>query len=336
MAQDIQNTNAAEQDAFEQSQVILTPTQLVLKRFFRNKLAIVGLVILLVMALFCFIGPFLTSYGEYEIFYKHKETGAEVMSSTYSTLSAEERAMYEMNLKAPISKNHILGTDGDGRDVFTRLMYGGRISLQVGFCVVIIELILGVTMGGIAGYYGGKVDMIIMRLVEIFYCIPFLPLMLIVSSVTSAMKVAPEQKIYLLMLIMGVLNWAGVARLVRGQILSLREMDYMQAAESMGISVFRKIFKHLIPNVVPIIIVMATMDLGSVILTESTLSYLGIGLSFPYASWGNMINAVNSSVIMKNFLNIWIPPGICILLTVMAFNFVGDGLRDAFDPRMKR
>ena len=110
----------------------------------------------------------------------------------------------------------------------------------------------------------------------------------------------------------------------------------MQAAESMGISVFRKIFKHLIPNVVPIIIVMATMDLGSVILTESTLSYLGIGLSFPYASWGNMINAVNSSVIMKNFLNIWIPPGICILLTVMAFNFVGDGLRDAFDPRMKR
>jgi peptide/nickel transport system permease protein len=138
------------------------------------------------------------------------------------------------------------------------------------------------------------------------------------------------------MIVLGVLNWAGVARMVRGQILSLREMEYMQAAEAAGIRVHRKIFKHLVPNVMPIIIIMATMDIGSTILTESVISFLGVGISFPYASWGNMVNAVNSSIIMKNYLNIWMPPGICILLTVLAFNFIGDGLRDAFDPKMKR
>ena len=138
------------------------------------------------------------------------------------------------------------------------------------------------------------------------------------------------------MLIMGVFNWSGVARMVRGQILSIREMDYMQAAEACGLSTSRKIFKHLIPNVTPVIIVMTTMDLGGFILSESALSFLGVGLAFPYASLGNMVNAVNSSIIMKNYLNIWLPPGLLILFIVMAFNFIGDGLRDAFDPKMKR
>jgi len=138
------------------------------------------------------------------------------------------------------------------------------------------------------------------------------------------------------MLVMGVLYWAGVARMVRGQILSLREMEFMQAAEATGIRVSRKIFKHLVPNVMPIIIIIATMDLGGIILTESVLSYLGVGISFPYASWGNMVYSVTNSIILKNYLNIWLPPGICILLTVLAFNFIGDGLRDAYDPKMKR
>jgi peptide/nickel transport system permease protein len=138
------------------------------------------------------------------------------------------------------------------------------------------------------------------------------------------------------MLIMGVFNWASVARMVRGQILSVREMDYMQAAEAAGIRVSRKIYKHLIPNIMPVIIVMATMDLGGFILTESTLSFLGVGLAFPFASLGNMVNAVNNSIIMRNYINIWLPPGIMVLLLVMAFNFLGDGLRDAYDPKMKR
>jgi peptide/nickel transport system permease protein len=148
--------------------------------------------------------------------------------------------------------------------------------------------------------------------------------------------VSPRYKIYIIMFVMGVLYWAGVARMVRGQILSLREMEYMQATEATGISTSRKIFKHLVPNVMPIIIIIATMDLGGIILTESTLSFLGVGIAFPYASWGNMVTAVNDPIILRNFINIWTPPGICILLTVLAFNFIGDGLRDAYDPKMKR
>lgn len=329
---DIRLKNEQEQDEFEQSQVILSPGQLIVKRFLRNKLAVVGMITIIVMILFCFIGPFFSPYGEYDIFYIKKETGEELLMSD-KRISEDG---VTVNIKAPISSAHWLGTDADGRDVLTRIMYGGRISLTVGIVVVIVELLIGVTLGGIAGYYGGKIDMIIMRLVEIFISIPFIPIMLIFSAVMAGYQISPRYKIYIIMFVMGVLYWAGVARMVRGQILSLREMEYMQATEATGIRTSRKIFKHLVPNVMPIIIIIATMDLGGIILTESTLSYLGVGIAFPYASWGNMVNAVNNTIIMRNFLNIWLPPGICILLTVLAFNFIGDGLRDAYDPRMKR
>lgn len=330
---EVTQENQNEQDNFEQNQIILTPGQLVMKRFLKNKLAVLGLCIILSIAAFCVIGPFFSPYGEYEIFYINQSTGEEIRMSDTEGIKDPNVGVY---VKAPMSAAHPLGTDADGRDVLTRLMYGGRISLMFSIVVTVIELILGITLGGIAGYYGGKIDMIIMRLVDIFYCIPFFPLMLVTASLMSAFGVKPQMKIYILMLIMGVFNWSGVARLVRGQILSIREMDYMQAAEACGLSVYRKIFKHLIPNIMPVIIVMATMDLGSFILSESSLSYLGVGLAFPYASLGNMVNAVNSSIIMRNYLNIWLPPGILILLIVMAFNFIGDGLRDAFDPKMKR
>ncbi len=330
--EDLQKRNQKEQDEFEKNQVIMTPGQLVMKQFFRNKLACIGVGIIVVMVLFCGIGPFFSPYGEYEIFYIDSTTGEEVRMAE----GGVGRANMLVNIKAPISSKHWLGTDTDGRDVFTRLMYGGRISLTVGFVVVIVELAVGIILGGIAGYYGGIADMIIMRFVEIFYCIPFIPVMLIISSVMLGYGISPRHKIYFIMLVMGLLYWAGVARSVRGQILSLREMEYMQAAEATGLSTFRKIFKHLVPNIMPIIILIATMDIGSVILMESVMSYLGVGIAWPYASWGNMVTAVNQSVVMKNYLNIWLPPGLCILLTVLAFNFIGDGLRDAFDPRMKR
>jgi peptide/nickel transport system permease protein len=325
--------NQEEEDNFELNQIILTPGQLIMKRFFRNKLAVLGLCIILAISTFCFVGPMFSEYGEYEIFYINQSTGEEIRMVETDKLNGKNVGV---NVKAPISSSHGLGTDADGRDVLTRLMYGGRISLIFSVVVTFIELLLGVVLGGIAGYYGGKIDMLIMRLVDIFYCIPFFPLMLVTASLMSAFGVRPQSKIYFLMVIMGVFNWSGVARLVRGQILSIREMDYMQAAEACGLSVYRKIFKHLIPNVTPVIIVLATMDLGGFILSESALSYLGVGLSFPYASLGNMVNAVNSSIIMKNYLNIWLPPGLLILFIVMAFNFIGDGLRDAFDPKMKR
>ena len=331
-AEDTAAPNAAiELDELEEKRVFLTPGQMVMKRFFRNRLAVIGLVILVLMALFCFVGPVFSPYTETEIFYLDKETGEEIRMT-----ESERITDAVLNSKALPSAAHWLGTNEMGQDMFTRLMYGGRISLLVGFVVVAVEMLVGVSLGGIAGYYGGKVDMVIMRLVEIFVSIPFIPLMLILSSLLISLKVSPENKIYYTMFVMGIIYWAGVARMIRGNILSLREMEYMQAAEATGIRTSRKIFKHLIPNVMPIIIVMATMDLGGVILMESTMSFLGIGVGQPYASWGNMVSSVNDNVILRNFLNIWLPPGICILLTVLAFNFVGDGLRDAFDPKMKR
>ena len=316
-----------------ESKKILSPGQLVLRRFMKNKLAIAGIVIIVLTVLFCFIGPFFSPYGEYEIFYIDTNTGEEI--SMYDT-EAIKRPGVGVNVRAPISKSHWLGTDADGRDVFTRLMYGGQISLQFGIAVTAIELIIGILLGALAGYYGGFVDMLIMRLVEVFYCIPFLPMMLIVSAFMMALGIRPEDKIYYLMVFMGVFNWAGVARMVRAQMLSIRETEYMYAAKAAGLSVPRQILRHMLPNAIPIIIVMATMDLGGFILTESTLTYLGVGLAFPYASLGNMVNAVNKSVIMRNYLNIWLPPGLFILAIVMAFNFIGDGLRDAFDPKGRR
>ena len=234
------------------------------------------------------------------------------------------------------SKEHLLGTDRHGMDMLTRLMYGGRVSLVIGFVVVIIEVVLGIILGGISGYFGGWVDMLIMRIVDIFYCIPSTPIIIILGAAMDEMHVDPKIRMLYLMLLLGFLGWPGIARMVRGQILSLREQEFMTATEACGIRVSRRIFRHLIPNVIPQLIVIATMGLGSVILTEATLSFLGLGVKFPFASWGNIINDVNNTFVLTNFWFIWIPAGICLLLTVLAFNLVGDGLRDAFDPKMKR
>ena len=312
----------------------LTPGQMVLKRFMRNKLAIFGIGLILFMAIFSLIGPFLSPYGEYTIFFE--KDGVEFNSDDNQSEHQYSDDGVRVLVKAPPSKSHWLGTDTDGRDILTRLMYGGRVSLLVGFVVIVIELALGVTLGGVAGYYGGRVDSVIMRIVDIFYCIPTLPILLILSSVMITMQVPQNYKIYGLMISLGFLGWSSIARLVRGQILSLREQEFMASAEAIGLRAGKKIFRHLMPNVLPQLIVNATLRLGSVILLESTLSYLGIGVPFPLASWGNMVNTVTDPVIMRNYMNIWVPPGICILITVMGFNFIGDGLRDALDPRMKR
>ena len=234
------------------------------------------------------------------------------------------------------SAKHWLGTDKYGMDMLTRLMYGGRVSLMIGFIVIIIETVLGVILGGIAGYFGGWVDNLIMRLVDIFYCIPSMPIILILGAAMDQQRVEPGKRLIYLMLILGILGWAGIARLVRGQILSLREQEFMTATEACGISVKSRIFKHLIPNVIPQLIVNCTMGLGSVIITEATLSFLGLGVKFPFASWGNIISDVNNTHVLTNYWWVWIPAGLLLLLTVLAFNLAGDGLRDAFDPKMKR
>ena len=234
------------------------------------------------------------------------------------------------------SAQHWLGTDRNGMDMLTRLMYGGRVSLVIGFIVEAISTILGIIMGGIAGYFGKWVDMLIMRIVDIFYCIPSMPIIIILGAAMDAMSVDPTIRMVYLMLILGFLGWPGMARLIRGQILSLREQEFMAATEAGGISVSRRIFKHLVPNVIPQIIVSVTMGIGGTIITEASLSFLGLGVKFPFASWGNIINDVNNTYVLQNFWFIWIPAGTLLLLTVLAFNLVGDGLRDAFDPKMKR
>ena len=248
----------------------------------------------------------------------------------------QSKETYVFDTYASPSKAHWLGTDRNGMDMMTRLMYGGRVSLLIGFIVIIIETVIGVIFGGISGYFGGWVDNLIMRIVDIFYCIPSMPVIIILGAAMDASRVDPTIRMVYLMLILGFLGWAGIARLVRGQILSLREQEYMAAAEACGLSVSRRIFKHLIPNVVPQLIVTCTMGLGSVIIMEATLSFLGLGVKFPFASWGNIISDVNNTHVLTTYWFIWIPAGVLLLLTVLAFNLVGDGLRDAFDPKMKR
>ena len=234
------------------------------------------------------------------------------------------------------SVKHWCGTDGNGMDLLARLMYGGRISLMIGFVVVIIELIIGIIVGGIAGFFGGWVDTLLMRVVDVVYCIPAIPLYLILGSIMDYYKASAKTRIYMLCIVMSIIGWVSIARIIRGQILSLREQEFMTAAEATGIRVSRRIFRHLIPNVIPQLVVFASMGIGDVILAESTLSFLGLGIKYPAASWGSIINAVNDSYVMTNYLFVWVPAGVLILLTVLAYNFIGDGLRDAFDPKMKR
>ena len=268
-----------------------------------------------------------TATAEYDLEFK---------AATNSWQILQEKSSRQYDQYSFPNMKHWLGTDMYGMDMLIRLMYGGRVSLLIGFIVIIIETVIGVIFGGISGYFGGWVDNLIMRIVDIFYCIPSMPVIIILGAAMDASRVDPTVRMIYLMLILGFLGWAGIARLVRGQILSLREQEYMAAAEACGLSVSRRIFKHLIPNVVPQLIVTCTMGLGSVIITEATLSFLGLGVKFPFASWGNIISDVNDTHVLTTYWFIWIPAGVLLLLTVLAFNLVGDGLRDAFDPKMKR
>ena len=264
------------------------------------------------------------------------EYDLEFKAATNSWQILQEKSSRQYDQYSFPNMKHWLGTDMYGMDMLTRLMYGGRVSLIIGFIVVAIEGSIGIVMGGISGYFGGWVDNLIMRIVDVFYCLPSMPIIIILGAAMDAMRIDSWTRMMYLMLILGFLGWPGIARLVRGQILSLREQEFMTAAEACGISAWHRIFRHLIPNVIPQLIVTCTMSLGSTILTEATLSFLGLGVKYPFASWGNIINDVNNAYVMTNYLFIWVPAGICLLITVLGFNFVGDGLRDAFDPKMKR
>ena len=322
---------------------LMSPTRMVMRRFFRSKLSVAGLVMIVALFLFCWLGPVVyTQWGETT---QDKSGKVEYTQQPITMMvDGKEVTVYQVvetnktiNSLAKPDKNHILGTDKDGRDVFTRLMYGGRISLTVSFIAVFAITIFGVVLGGISGYFGGAVDGVIMRICDILMCLPGFPILLIIGTLLDSMGVPSQLRIYYLMAYLTLFSWPGTARLVRGQILSLREQEYMVAAEAMGYSTPRKIFKHLVPNVMPQLIVSMTLSLGSMILYEASLSYLNMGVRAPYAAWGTMINIVaEDQYILENFFNVWGPPGLCIILAVLGFNFVGDGLRDALDPKMRR
>lgn len=287
-----------------------SPWKIALRHFLRNKLALLGLIIVVLMFLICFLGPLLSPYNLYD--YK----------------------LADKNL-APDAA-HWLGTDKLGRDILLRTMLAGRISLTVGLVATAITVLVGASLGAIAGFYKGIIDTLIMRAADIFSSIPTFPVLIILGALLSDLKVDPSKRIYFLMLIIGVLSWMGLGRLVRSQVLTLREQEFMIATEALGLNDRRKIFRHLLPNTIPIIIVSATLSVAGAILYESALSFLGIGVIPPTPSWGNMISAANNLIDFRKRPWLWIPPGTCILITVTAINLIGDGLRDALDPKMKR
>lgn len=334
---------------------IVSPTKLVFKRFFRSRLSVIGLVMFLVVVVFSFLGPAFINWDEDEIDY------SEAQKTTYGITSYTERledgssfTYYVITSDRPKNLNvhadaftygvnkdgekalHVFGTDDTGYDIFVRLMYGGRLSLMLSFLVVLIYTVIGIILGGLAGYFGGWVDMLVMRLVDILNCIPSLPIMLIIGAFFDGSGMDDGFKIYFMMGVLTLMSWSGTARLVRGQILFLREQEYMVATDALGFSPARKIFKHLVPNVMPQLIVSMTLGLGGTILTESSLSFLNLGAPPEVASLGKMINSAGDRTIMTQHVLDWLPAGIIIIVAVLAFNFIGDGLRDALDPKMKR
>lgn len=278
------------------------PYVAVWRRFRRSKSAVFGLVLLAILATVAIFAP---------------------------QIAPQKWDFFDTSLKnLPPSAEHWFGTDQYGRDVFSRIVWGARISLSVGFVAAGVAVLIGATWGAIAGFYAGSwLDVTMMRFAEAIDNIPTLTLLVVVSSIIS-------RSVYTVMLVIGVTSWPGLAFLVRAQFLSLRERDYVQAARALGAPDVRIIFKHVLPNVIAIIIVNATLRIGNAILAETALNFLGFGAPPPFPTWGEMLSSG------RNFLRVapWVTtvPGIFITLTVLSFNFVGDGLRDALDPKMKR
>ncbi|MFI8712094.1 oligopeptide ABC transporter permease [Brevibacillus brevis] len=279
-------------------------------RLKKKRLAMVGLVFLLVMAVGCFIGPFFSPYASGKI----------------------NTAM----INKPPSFSHWLGTDSLGRDILTRLMQAGQISLTVGIASMVLSVSIGALLGALAGFYRGWVDQVIMRVADVLMTIPGLPLLFIMGAVLSEWKIPTDYRIYIVMVMLSLIGWPGLARMVRSQMLILRESEFMQAAEVLGLRDRRKLFFHLLPNLTPLLIVVATLNVGGAILSESVLSYFGLGVVPPTPTWGNMMDAANTLIDFQKRLWLWVPPGIAIFATVISINLLGDGLRDALDPKQRR
>lgn len=229
-------------------------------------------------------------------------------------------------------KGYLLGTDELGRDVFGRLLNGGRMTMTIGAIAVIISTVIGIIIGGISGFFGGWVDIILQRITEIIASLPFLPMAMILNAIIGN-SLSEGARIFLIMVILGLLSWPSLARLVRAQVLAEREKEFVTAANAMGVKRSSIVFRHIIPNVISVIIVSATLDFASCMLTESTLSFLGFGVKLPRPTWGNILNGCVSSVVIQNYWWRWVFPAIMLSICVICINLIGDGLRDAIDPK---
>jgi len=281
---------------------VLTPAKITWNKLKRNKLAVFGTIILSLLILLSIIAPIISPYGR----------------DTVDLLNIES---------APTAK-HILGTDELGRDIFTRIIYGGQVSLSVGVLATLIQLAIGISLGAIAGYFGGITDKIIMRFVDIIMCFPFM-----VIAITIASILGPS--IWNVMIIIGILGWPKIARIVRAEILSLKEREFIEAAKALGLDSKDIILKHIIHNIYAPIIVYGTLGIAQGILSEASLSFLGMGVKQPQPSWGNMLSAAQNMRVLQSEWWLWVPPGLLVFLTIISINFLGDGLRDALDPKIK-
>jgi len=271
------------------------------KRFRTNRFAMAGGLVVISLFLLSFLAPYITPYGP------------------------DDLDLYHVLM--PPSSAHLFGTDDLGRDVLTRVIYGARISLKVGFVAVGIAVVIGTIIGLVAGYYSGVMDNIIMRFVDIMLCFPTFFLILAVIAFL-------EQSIWYIMIIIGLTGWMGVARLVRAEVLSIRERDYVMAVRALGASDMRIIFRHILPNAMSPVLVSATLGVAGAILTESALSFLGIGVPPPTPSWGNILTSGKDYIEFAWWLTLY--PGLAITVTVLAYYLVGEGIRDALDPRLNR
>lgn len=269
-------------------------------RIKKNKFALFGILIILALAVLAAASGYLSPYDP-----------------------AGQNLVHRLE---PPSSQHLLGTDDLGRDILSRMLSGIRVSLTVGFSAVGIMALIGTMLGIISGYFGGKTDVIIMRFVDIMLCFPTFFLIILVIAFL-------EPNIYNVMIVIGLTSWPGLTRLVRAEVLSLREREFIQAADLLGLTHARIFFVHILPNVISPILVAATLGVGDAILTESGLSFLGLGIQPPASSWGQMLSAGKDYIYFAWWLSLF--PGLAILMTVMAFNLLGEGLRDVMDPRTK-
>jgi peptide/nickel transport system permease protein len=284
----------------------LSPFAIARKKFVRNKLAIMSLFFLLIVTIVSILAPYITT--------------ADITRINIGQMSLEP------------SSEHWLGTDKSGRDVFTRLLYGGRISLLVGICCTLFVILLGTLIGSISGYFGGAVDSLLMRFTDFILNFPFLVFVIVLNAILFG-KV---NGLWVLIGTISLLSWGGIARIVRSKILAEKENEYITAAISIGCSPTKVIVKHLLPNILSTIIVQATITFATMIVAETGLSFLGFGVPQEIPSWGNMLNSANEPDVLQFKLWIWVPPALIITITILSINFIGEGLKDAFNPKSKR